>query len=476
MCGIFAVSNAPQAASITHLGLFALQHRGQESAGIVTLDNSEMHAHRGAGLVSDVFDKETLSSLVGSGAVGHVRYSTAGGLEPENTQPLSIKTNKLRVALAHNGNIVNAGEIRERLEASGAVLQGSADTELILHLIARSKAQLFEDRIRDAVSLLVGSFALVLLTPTHLYAVVDAKGFRPLALGKLELENGQTSYVVASESCAFDLIGAEFVRDVAPGELVTIDRLTGEKQSSMLFRSERHQSPERARCSFEHIYFARPDSRLWNETSLVKREELGASLAMEWPVEADAVIAVPDSGVPMAMGYARASGIAYEQGFIRNHYVGRTFIEPTQNARNFRVKLKLNPVRDVIRGKRIIVVDDSIVRGTTSRKIVELLRDAGAREVHLRVGSPPVRFSCYYGIDTPEREDLLAQKMTLAEMSDFLQVDSLGFLSNDALRRILGKGFCQSCFTGNYPDSFAQKLGNPRNEATQLRREHEVTV
>lgn len=454
MCGIFAITGTPQAAELSYLGLFALQHRGQESAGIVSMQKGQVYFHRGAGLVSDVFDEQTLLPLKGNAAIGHVRYSTAGGFDPANTQPLFIRSALGNVALAHNGNIVNASHLREELERQGAILQGTADTEVILHLIARSPQRPFEEKLKFSLKQLVGAYSIVCMTESHLYAVVDPLGFRPLALGKI----GDSQWVFASESCAFDLIGAQFVRDVEPGELITVDRHTGQLSSHMMVDDA--NSPVTQRCSFEHIYFARPDSRLWNESSLLLRENLGVALANELPVEADAVIAVPDSGVPMAMGYSRASGLIFSQGFIRNHYVGRTFIEPNQNSRNFRVRLKLNPVRAAIEGKRLVVVDDSIVRGTTSRKIVQLLRDAGAKEIHLRIGSPEVRYSCFYGIDTPRRQELLAPRMSLAEMASYLGVDTLAFLSLDTLKKVVGRGFCTSCFSGKYSDALAQERGH----------------
>ena len=471
MCGVFGISNARDAARLTYLGLFALQHRGQESAGIASLHEGRIHEHRGRGLVSDVFSETLLNSLPGNCAIGHVRYSTAGGNLDANIQPLLARIGGVPVALSHNGNIVNAPELREALESSGAILQGTADTELVLHVMARARENSVPEKLISAFSQLLGAFSMLIQTPTHLHAIVDAAGYRPLVLGRLpQSENGAPSWVVSSETCALDLVGAEFVRDLAPGELLSIELATGVLASrSFDLTPEQSKNLQQARCSFEHIYFARPDSLLWGQSSFDMRHRLGEILAHEAPVNADMVIAIPDSGIPMAMGYAHASKIPYKVGLIRNHYVGRTFIEPTQNVRNFRVRLKLNPVRETVRGKKLVVIDDSIVRGTTSKKIIELLRDAGAAEIHMRIGSPPVRFPCFYGIDTPKRKELLAQKMTAAEMSEFLKADSLGFLSQENLVKAMGEslkkeksncGFCTSCFTGDYQDSCAQSLGH----------------
>lgn len=372
MCGIFGITNAKDAANLTYLGLFALQHRGQESAGISSLgqvDGPLLH-YRGEGLVSDVFNEKNLGRLLGDTAIGHVRYSTAGGLSQDNIQPLMARVGGMPVALAHNGNIVNAGILRERLESEGSILQGTADSEIILHLMARSSEKRMADKLISAFNQLTGAFSLLILTPTHMYAVVDACGYRPLVLERLPAsENGLPAWVLASETCALDLVGAQFVRDLKPGELLTIDLKTGQASSRYLaIRTENSHNLTQARCSFEHVYFARPDSVLWGSAAIEMRLALGRQLALEAPVEADVVIGVPDSGLPLAMGYAEASGIPFKTGFIRNHYVGRTFIEPSQNVREARVRLKLNPIRALVQGKRVIVVDDSIVRGTTSRK------------------------------------------------------------------------------------------------------------
>lgn len=504
MCGVFALTQAEDAARLTFLGLFALQHRGQESAGITAVSpEGTLLTHKGNGLVSDVFASETLCELRGSAAIGHVRYSTAGGGLNANIQPLTARIARESVAIAHNGNIVNDEVLRNQLEDAGSILQGTADTEIILHLIARSTQQTFAKRFQEAVSAVRGALTCVVATRDSIYGYVDPLGYRPLVLGKLG-----DGWVLSSESCALDLVGASYVRDIVPGELIAIKLKTQELHSSLtapddaLKNKNEHQGRitayansisahkttasadlehYRSRCVFEHIYFGRPDSYLWGQSSTVKRAELGAALAREAPADADLVMAIPDSGIPIAMGYAQESGLPYQLGLIRNHYVGRTFIEPTQNVRNFRVRLKLNPVRQIVRGKRLVVVDDSIVRGTTSRRIIELLREAGAREVHMRIGSPQVRFPCFYGIDTPKRRELLAQSFTDEEMRAFLGADSLAFLREDTLVRVMDNGlaaataavacapeqnrnWCTSCFSGKYQDEFAQRAS--RNEFT----------
>ncbi len=477
MCGVFGITNAEHASKLAYLGLFALQHRGQESAGISSLHEGQILTHRDAGLVSDVFQNDTLDKLKGEDAIGHVRYSTAGGNIVANIQPIYARIGGIPVSLAHNGNIVNAVAVREELEASGAILQGTADTEIVLHLIAKSQKKTFPEKLMDSIEKLTGAFSIVLLTPTHLYAVVDACGYRPLSLGKMPLTKGKASFVVSSETCAMDLVGAEFIRDIAPGELLSIDLATGKTESNFFYLTAfQNVRMQHAKCIFEHVYFARPDSLIWGTSTHDSRFEMGAELAHSHPVEADMVIAIPDSGVPMAMGYAQRAGIPYRIGLIRNHYVGRTFIQPTQNVRNFQVRLKLNPVKETVRGKRLIVIDDSIVRGTTSRKIIELLREAGAKEIHLRIASPPVRYSCFYGIDTPKRKELLAEKLAIKDMNDYLKSDSLEFLSEEELLKVMNlpslnlnkkqninenKEWCTACFSGNYQDKTAQQLGCP---------------
>ncbi|MEN9811167.1 MAG: hypothetical protein RLZZ488_2734 [Pseudomonadota bacterium] len=467
MCGIFALTNHTEAAHMAFLGLFSLQHRGQESAGLASLRDGDLNVHRAAGLVSDVFTPETLNRLKGTAALGHVRYSTAGGESASNIQPLAARVNGVKVALAHNGNLVNAPELRDDLERRGAIFQGTADTEIILHLLAQAPGADLGAKLKHVSGLLEGAFSLVLLTPTHLYACVDALGYRPLSLGRFSDSTGSAAtWAVSSETCAFELVGAKFERDILPGEMIEIRLHDGLIKTSHLPDTRTSAGENLRRCVFEQIYFARPDSQLWGQSTFLFRETLGAELAKQAPAEADLVIPIPDSGVPMAMGYARASGIPYAMGLIRNHYVGRTFIEPTQTVRNFRLRLKLSPLRHIIEGKRLVVVDDSIVRGTTSRRIVELLREAGAREVHMRIGSPPVKFPCFYGIDTPKRRDLLAQQMNLDQMRETLQADSLAYLATETLHSMAtpaarcangSSGFCDSCFSGNYADGFAQR-------------------
>lgn len=482
MCGVFGVTNSRDASKLIYLGLFALQHRGQESAGMSLVspadstgigNPSSIQTHKDFGLVCDVFPESRLQELKGTAGIGHVRYSTAGGNRAANVQPLSAQLTGQPVAISHNGNLVNDSALRRQLEAQGALFQGTADTELILHTMAHSSQTLMEEKVFDSLKMARGAFSLLVLTPTHLLAAVDPCGYRPLVLGKMDRSDGDApSFVVCSETCALDLVGAQFVRDLVPGEFLSIECATGKVTSRLLPSLEGSQGTQiQSRCSFEHIYFARPDSHIWGQNVLEVRRQIGLALAAQSPVDADAVMAVPDSGIPMAMGYAQGSGLPFQIGFIRNHYVGRTFIEPTQSIRNFRVRLKLNPVRSLVQGKRLVVIDDSIVRGTTSRKIVELLREAGAKEIHLRIGSPMVKFPCFYGIDTPKRKELLAQKMDLLEMKEFLKVDSLDFLHQDQLIQVMRQtlpvppaaarthpkaGWCVSCFDGIYQDLEAQ--------------------
>ncbi|MBI2058436.1 MAG: amidophosphoribosyltransferase [Nitrospirae bacterium] len=447
-CGVFGIYSHSEAANMTYLGLHALQHRGQESAGIATADGQRIMTHRGMGLVADIFDEDTLAKLHGHHAIGHVRYSTAGSSDLKNAQPLLVTSSKGAVALAHNGNLVNYEIIRNELENHGAIFQSSTDTEVIAHLMAISQQEKLIDRIISALSYVRGAFSLVFLTEKALIAARDPQGFRPLVLGTLG-----DSYVVASETCAFDLIGAKFEREIEPGEIIVVDEWG--LNSLKPFTQQQH-----AKCVFEFVYFARPDSTIFGRNVYEVRKELGRQLAREAPVPADLVMAVPDSGVPAAIGFAEESGIPYEIGMIRNHYVGRTFIEPQQSIRNFGVKLKLNPIPHVLKGKRVIVVDDSIVRGTTGRKIMKMLRHAGAREVHARITSPPFAWPCYYGIDTPTRKELIAAVHTIEEMNQFLTSDSLRYLSLDGLLKIAAKndieGFCRACFSGQYPVKIPQ--------------------
>jgi amidophosphoribosyltransferase len=451
-CGVFGVFGHPEAANLAYLGLYALQHRGQESAGIVSSDGTELHVHRAMGEVEEIFQPSVLAQLPGSLAIGHTRYSTAGDKALLNAQPIMIDCNKGKVALGHNGNLTNAAEWRRKLEHRGSIFQTNSDTEVIVHLIARSQARNLSGAIGDALNQVEGAYSLLVLTQDELYAVRDPRGFRPLVLGKLTTPGGFVSWLVASETCAFDLLNAQYVREIEPGEMVRISKSGIE---SIHFAPEKpHQQ-----CIFEHVYFSRPDSIIFGRSVNESREMLGRLLAQEHPVDADIVVPVPDSGVPAAVGYALESKIPFRMGLIRNHYIGRTFIEPSQAIRNFGVKLKLNPVRGLLEGKRVILVDDSIVRGTTSRKIVRMVREVGAKEVHVRISCPPTISPCYYGVDTPTREELIASSNSPEEICKFLGADSLGYVSLPALRRAVADTqgrFCTSCYTGNYPTDLVQ--------------------
>jgi amidophosphoribosyltransferase len=442
-CGVFGVHGHPEAANITYLGLYALQHRGQESCGIVSSTGREHYVHRAMGLVADVFGEKTLAKLPGRYAIGHVRYSTAGGSQLRNAQPFCATTDAGTVAIAHNGNLVNATTIRRELEGRGAIFSTSADSEVIVQLLARSREQTLEERLIDALSRVKGAFSLVVMTPDALIAARDPHGFRPLSLGRLD-----GGWVAASETCALDLIGARYERDLDPGEVVVIRR--GRLRTLRPFTPAQQERF----CIFEYIYFARPDSNLNRHNVYTYRKELGRVLAREHPVSADLVVPVLDSGNTAALGYAEESGIPYEQAMIRNHYVRRTFIEPAQSIRHFGVKVKHNAVAGILQGKRVALVDDSIVRGTTLIKLVTMLRNAGAREVHLRISAPPTVGPCYYGIDTPTREELIASQHSVEEIRGIIGADSLGYLSLEGLRRVsetLKRGFCDACFSGEYP-------------------------
>ena len=441
-CGVFGIFGHGEAANLAYLGIHALQHRGQESAGIAAAHDGKIAVHKGMGLVADVFgDKNTLAGLPGSAAIGHTRYSTAGQSVLENAQPMVARTTGGPVAVAHNGNLVNAEELRAELADQGALFQGSSDTEVLVHLYARERGGTVVERVQQALAKVRGAYSLLFLTGDALVAVRDPLGFRPLVLGRL-----RGAWVFASETCALDLIEAEYIREIEPGEMVVVDK-DG-------LRTVARLAPQRqGQCVFELVYFARPDSKVFSRQVYTTRKALGRRLAAECKVDADVVIPVPDSGVPAALGYAEASGIPYDLGLIRSHYVGRTFIEPSQSIRHFGVKLKLNPVADVVRGKRVVVIDDSIVRGTTSRKIVKMLRDAGAREVHMRVSAPPTRWPCYYGIDTPVRSELIAASHSVEEIARYITADTLGYLSFEGMMAAVEaqpKTFCGACFSGEY--------------------------
>ncbi|MCK5709356.1 MAG: amidophosphoribosyltransferase [Deltaproteobacteria bacterium] len=452
-CGVFGIYNNLEASNLTYLGLHALQHRGQESAGIVTSDGANLHKHRDMGLVSDIFSEEVLASLPGKNAIGHVRYSTTGSSQLKNMQPIVINYSRGPLAIAHNGNLTNAKTLRDELEGEGAIFQSTTDTEVIVHLIAKSKEEKLVRRVIEALIRCKGAYSLMFLTPKYMIAARDPYGFRPLAMGKLG-----DSPVFASESCAFDLIEADYEREVEPGEIIVVSE-EGVK-SFKPFAEVKH-----AYCVFEYIYFARPDSFLTGRNVYQVRKELGKQLAREHPADADIVVAVPDSGVPSAMGFAEETGIPLELGLLRSHYMGRTFIEPQQSIRNFGVKLKLNAIREVLKGKKVVIIDDSIVRGTTSRKIVKMIRAAGATEIHMRISSPPTKFSCYYGIDTPIKEELIANSLEAEEIRKYITSDSLGYLSLEGVmsavetsKKINGKEhFCDACFSGNYPVELTDK-------------------
>jgi amidophosphoribosyltransferase len=452
-CGIFGIYGQPEAATMAYLGLYALQHRGQESAGITSSDGVKLHVLRSMGYVADSFNADALAALPGGAAIGHVRYSTAGESRLQNAQPFVIDCVHGEIAICHNGNLVNAQELRDELVRQGSIFQTTSDTEVLLHLYARSRAASVESAVIESVSQGRGAFSLLLLTKDLLIAVRDPHGFRPLALGRLG-----DAYVVSSETCAFDLIGATYVRDVEPGEVLLI--------GAHGLRSVKPFGPARlAHCIFEHVYFARPDSYVFGESVNEIRTNFGRRLAHESAVPADVVVPVPDSGVCAATGYAEAAGLPMHMGLIRNHYVGRTFIQPQQSIRHFNVKVKLNPVRSILEGKRVVLVDDSIVRGTTSRKIVRMVRAAGAREVHMRISCPPTISPCFYGVDTPSRTELIAATHTLDEIRTYIEADSLAYLSLEGMLEAVGRynrSYCTSCYTGVYPVEF------PRDEHAYL--------
>lgn len=462
MCGVFGIHGHEEAANIAYLGMHALQHRGQESAGLVAVEGGRLRRHAAMGLVSDIFDRTTLAKLPGASAIGHIRYSTAGSSELRNAQPFVFEYAGGSLAICHNGNLVNATELRAELEAQGSIFQTSSDTEVIVHLMAKSREPDIVGKLIAAFRRVRGASSLVLLTHDEkLIGVRDPNGFRPLVIGRLK-----DAFVLSSETCAFDLIEAEFIREVEPGEIVVIEK------GGMVSHRLTETAP-RTFCVFEHVYFARPDSLLNGKSIYRARERMGQRLAQEAPVVApfgaDVVVPVPDSGVPSAIGYAGEAGIPFEMGLIRSHYVGRTFIEPQDSIRHFGVRLKLSPVRAVVDGKRVVVVDDSLVRGTTSRKIVKMLRAAGAREVHLRISAPATTHPCFYGINTPTRSELVAASHTLEEIARYITCDTLGYLSHDGMMTAVrgeksGAGYCSACFTGSYPVPLAT------SDLVQLRR------
>ena len=452
-CGVFGIFGHPEAANLTYLGLYALQHRGQESAGIAASDGTHIRISKSMGHVADAFSEKTLEKLPGTIAVGHVRYSTAGDSNVDNAQPILIECAHGQIAIAHNGNLVNAGELKDELGRHGAIFQTSADTEVILHLYARSRAMTTDEAIIEALSHVQGAFSLTIMTKDRLIAVRDPHGFRPLAIGRLG-----DAVIACSETCALDLIGATYVRDVEPGEVVIVSA-SGVKSFKPFAPAPSTQ------CVFEHVYFARPDSYVFGESVNEVRTNLGRLLAREKPVEADVIVPVPDSGVCAAIGYAEESGIPMRVGLIRNHYVGRTFIEPQQSIRHFGVRIKLNPVRSILEGRRVVLVDDSLVRGTTSRKIVKMVKAAGAKEVHMRISCPPTISPCFYGVDTPRRSELIAATHTLEEIQKYIGADSVGYLSLEGMLSAVGtrrSSYCTSCYTGQYPVAF------PRDEAAYL--------
>ncbi|MBM7572788.1 amidophosphoribosyltransferase [Aquibacillus albus] len=445
-CGVFAIWGHEKAAEMTYYGLHALQHRGQEGAGIVTSDGDNLHLHKGNGLINDVFQQDEFSRLKGTAALGHVRYATQGGGGYENVQPLVFRSQKGSMALAHNGNLVNAYMLKNQLEAQGSILQTTSDTEVLAHLIKRSGHMGMEDAIGSALGMIKGAYAFGLLTEDQLFVALDPRGLRPLSIGML---NG--AYVISSETCAFDIIGATYIREVLPGELITIDDngLTSRRFASPL---------QRTLCSMEYVYFSRPDSDINGLNVHASRKTMGKELAKEAPIEADVVTGVPDSSISAAIGFSEATGIPYELGLIKNRYVGRTFIQPSQELREQGVKMKLSAVRGIVEGKRVVMVDDSIVRGTTSRRIVRLLKEAGATEVHVRIASPPIENPCYYGIDTSTKGELIASNNSVEEIRELIGADSLAYLTAEGLENSIVKGkdstehgVCQACFTGNYP-------------------------
>jgi len=452
-CGVVAIYGHPEASKLAYLSLYALQHRGQESAGIAASNGERIELHKGMGLVADLFTGDVLGRLSGSLAIGHTRYSTTGDSALLNAQPIMVECNKGKIALAHNGNITNAHEVHAQLEQQGSIFQTTSDTEVVVHLIARSREETLADAMADALRRIEGAFSLVMMTRDRIFAARDPRGFRPLVMGRIAGQVGVDTVVFASETCAFDLIGATCEREVKPGELIIVGP---EGVHSRFYAAQQPQS----NCIFEHVYFSRPDSIVFGRAVQQTRDALGRQLALESPVEADIVVPVPDSGVTAAMGYSYQSGIPIQFGLIRNHYVGRTFIEPEQRVRDFGVKLKLNPVRHVLEGKRVVLIDDSIVRGTTSKKIVRMVRDAGAKQVHMRISCPPTISPCFYGVDTPSKNQLIAANKSVEEIREYIGADSLAYLSLEGLRKAAGEcdpaTYCTACYTGKYPTNIVE--------------------
>lgn len=454
-CGVMAIYNHHDAARLTYWGLYSLQHRGQESAGIASADGQQVNDIKGMGLVSEIFTDDVLQKLPGHMAIGHTRYSTTGDSALLNAQPISVESTRGLIAIAHNGNLVNLGNSRERLERDGAVFQTTSDSEIIIQLIAHSKGSTLIDCIADSLSQVEGAFSIVMMTRNRIFAARDPHGFRPLSMGRIAgVDGAPDTFVFASETCAFDLLHAKYERDVKPGELVMVSE---DGVTSVFFDTHTRQ----ASCIFEHVYFARPDSRIYGRWVQKSRDEMGRQLARESHVDADLVVPVPDSGVTAALGYAAESGIPFNFGLIRNHYVGRTFIQPEQRVRDFGVRMKLNPMRSLLEGKRVILIDDSIIRGTTSRKIVRMVRAAGATEVHMRISCPPTVSPCFYGVDTPSKKDLIAANQSIEEICKFIEADSLAYLSlvglthacttGEPLNGLAPGDFCTACYTGDYP-------------------------
>jgi amidophosphoribosyltransferase len=440
-CAVVGIFNHPEASKLAYFSLHSLQHRGQEAAGISSGDGERLYTIKDRGLVTQVFDQQKLATLKGHMAIGHTRYSTAGDDSILDAQPVHANYDLGQISIVHNGNLTNAQEVRNKLIEEGAIFQSSMDTENLIHLIAKSDQGKLKDRIIDGVKKIEGAYSLVFLSRSKMFAVRDRFGFRPLSLGRIG-----DGYVVASETCAFDLIGATYIRDVEPGEMLIFEKDKAPQSLKIFDATPKH-------CIFEYVYFARPDSEVFGKNVYQKRKNMGIELAKEQPIEADMIVPVPDGGVPAAIGYSQESGIPYEMGIMRNHYVGRTFIEPTQEMRDLKVKMKLSPIRELIEGKRLIVIDDSIVRGTTSRRIVRMLKEAGAAEVHMRISSPPTTDPCFYGVDTPNKEKLIAANMSVDEICHYIEADSLAFLSNEALKRSVkaeASEYCTACFTGEY--------------------------